>query len=480
MKKLSTILTLLVCSFSSVYAQDFAGYRTGKYTGVNGAFFNPASIVGTPYRFDLNLASVSAIIGNDQAKFTLKDFKGDNLDDQIFGSNARSANGLANISANLPSFMFNVNPKTSLAVTSRARVFANLNNINGKLIKKITEDFSNDPELPYTLNSQDNMVLNVNGWTEFGVAIARELSNKNGQKFKAGITVKYLAGVANGYMNINKLNGSLNADFVAQDAYLANTTGTLGLGFSGVNISNLSASDLTKFNGSGVGADLGFIYEWTKPEPKESDSTRIKILKPKDRGYKLRIGVSLLDVGSIGFTRDVQRSGAYNIQIDGSERYYFSNLKNIDVDNFNQKFGSQPQYFTPVAGSTSGKYSVSLPTTIQLDADYRVGKMFFLNASGQIALSDNKTQSYNAKPYSSVTITPRIETSAFGIFLPMNYNELTEINLGIGFRAGPLFVGSGSLITALEESKQADLYFGLHFGLLKKKTPVAPKDTNEK
>jgi hypothetical protein len=229
-----------------------------------------------------------------------------------------------------------------------------------------------------------------------------------------------------------------------------------------------------------VGADLGFVYEWTKPEKVVRDSTNYKPKKHHRKGYTLKIGASLLDIGSIGFTRDVARSGAYDIGITGTERYYFNNLDGIEVDNFKQKFDSQPQYFTPVSGSTSGKYSMSLPTTLQLDADYHVASMIYLNAAGQIALSSNKTKSYNAKVYSGFTFTPRLETSAFGFFVPISYNELTEFNVGLGFRAGPLIVGSGSIINSFAgQSQQADLYFGLHFGLLKKGTKEKREKKNE-
>ena len=62
-----------------------------------------------------------------------------------------------------------------------------------------------------------------------------------------------------------------------------------------------------------------------------------------------------------------------------------------------------------------------------------------------------------------------METKKFGVFLPINYHEMTDLNAGLAFRLGPLFIGSGSLITALlSSSKQADLYFGFRFGALSK------------
>jgi hypothetical protein len=42
------------------------------------------------------------------------------------------------------------------------------------------------------------------------------------------------------------------------------------------------------------------------------------------------------------------------------------------------------------------------------------------------------------------------------------------MNAGLSLRLGPLFIGSGSVLSALVgSSKQADVYVGFHFGRLK-------------
>jgi hypothetical protein len=56
----------------------------------------------------------------------------------------------------------------------------------------------------------------------------------------------------------------------------------------------------------------------------------------------------------------------------------------------------------------------------------------------------------------------------FGFYLPINYNELTKMNAGAALRVGPMYVGSGSILSALMgKSKQADIYFGFRIGILK-------------
>jgi hypothetical protein len=102
--------------------------------------------------------------------------------------------------------------------------------------------------------------------------------------------------------------------------------------------------------------------------------------------------------------------------------------------------------------------------------------------TGQISLVNASTEKpFNTAYYSGITITPRYDARSFGFWLPMHYNPVTSFNAGFGFRAGPLIIGSGSVITALlGNSKQADAFIGFRFGGLGAKKVKAPKETPEK
>ena len=155
-------LVLCACMATAMLqAQDFSGYRTGSRTGVNGVFFNPASMAGSSYRWDANLFSISTLAGNNQAGFRLKNvgdlFNGDSLRSQLFGKNAGAASGMASVDIHGPSFGFNTGKKWAFAFTTRVRAMANVSDVDGKLVNNITNDFSNDPQLPYTISTAQNM-----------------------------------------------------------------------------------------------------------------------------------------------------------------------------------------------------------------------------------------------------------------------------------------------------------------------------------
>ncbi len=443
--------------FIGLHAQDFQGFRSSNYSGVNGVFFNPANTVDNNYRFDVNLFSFSTLVGNNQASFKLDNlsnsFDSDKIQDQIFGKNAGPSSGMAVVDFHGPSAMFNVGKKNGFALTTRARVFTSITDIDGKLIDKITDDFVNDPSLPYTLSSNQNMRLSANGWTEFGLSYGRVIVNEGVNHLKGGVTLKFLAGAGNAYMGIDNFNGVIDKDIAMQQVFLRNTSGRIGMGFGGMNFSNFETEDLLKVESKGFGADVGFIYEY-RPE--------------KSKTYLFKLGVAINDIGSIKYKKDQVRSGDYDINIDGADRFDLTQLDGIALDDFNSFFANRPQYFTPTSTHHEEEYVVSLPTTLQLTADYHVISGLYVNVAGQIALNNNKTKAFNNKVYNSFTATPRFETKRFGFYLPLNYNQLSRFNAGASLRVGPLFVGSGSILTALmSDSKQADVFIGFRFGGLK-------------
>lgn len=443
--------------FSNAYTQDFQGFRSSNYTGVNGVFFNPANTVDNNYRFDVNLFSVSTLIGNNQASFTLNNltnsFKGDSIKNQIFGKNAGPSSGMAIVDFRGPSVTFSVGKKNGFALTTRARVFSSVTDIDGKLVDKISDDFNNDPSLPYTLSSNQNMRVTANGWAEFGLSYGRVITDDGTNYLKGGVTLKFLYGAGNAYMGIDNFNGTIDKDVLLQQVFLRNTTGKIGMGFGGINFSDFEATDLLKMKSKGLGADVGFIYEFKTANSKN---------------YLFKLGVAVTDIGSMTYKKDQTRSGDYAIDINGAERFDLSELDGVEFDNFSNFFASHPQYFTPAASNSEEEYTVSLPSTLQLTADYHVISGLYINIASQIALNSNKTKAFNNKVYNSFSATPRFETKRFGVYLPLSYNQLSRFNAGASLRLGPLFVGSGSVLSALmSHSKQADVFIGLRFGGLR-------------
>jgi hypothetical protein len=330
-----------------------------------------------------------------------------------------------------------------------------LTDIDGRLLDKISSDINNNVGLPYTISSSSNMRMNVNAWTEFGASAARVLYDKGTHFIKGGITLKYLAGAGNGYISIDNLNAHLDYDVIADDVYMDNATGRISMGFGGVNLSSFETTDVLSGNGSGLGADIGFVYEY---RPHAVSASRRDLNK-----YKVRAGLAFLDLGSIRYNKDMQRSGGYTIGITGSERFYLNQLSDADIDGYRDVFESNPQYFTEDADNSQTSYRVSLPSMVQMDVDYHLHSGFYVNMLAQFPANSEKE--YNGRIATTVGITPRYERKSIGVYLPVYYNSLSDLNAGLSLRLGPVFFGSGSFLSALAgKSEQVDMHFGLRFG----------------
>lgn len=468
MKKHYLVFCFLLMIASTIQSQTYPGYRTGNYTGVNGVVFNPANIADNRYKWDVNIIGINGFAGTNQSGLRFKDitrsFNADSLKSRLLTGNDH-INSLAYVDVLGPSVMFGISPKTSLAFTTRSRVFANGSDINGNLANAIINGGTTATGLPFSFNN-NNMLVHATGWTELGASVGQVLSPKGSRNFfKAGISLKYLAGTADSYLSTNGLSGTVNG---AGNNYLTGTTGSLSLNTTDANFSDYKFKDFFKFNGHGVSGDIGFVYEW---RPAAVDYSMYETDRFANK-YKLKIAASLLDVGKINFNRSGNQAASYAVNIPQAEVFELNRFKDKSVKEYKSILDASP-YFSGTAVSNS--YKITLPATIHAEIDYMIGGGFAVNAAGQF--TTNKKNSLSLYYYNAYSLTPRWENSVFSVEIPMSYNELTQFNAGLAFRVGPFFVGSGSALSALvHDSKQADLHVGFHFGMKYKKKIKPDRD----
>lgn len=457
-------IAALACTCLNLSAQDLPGFRTSNYNGVVGVFSNPANVAQNNYKWDVNLFSIGVGVGNNNASFDLKNIgelvKNDSLINQFIGTKGKSSNALLGVDLKALSVLISLDKKSGLALTSRGRFMINANELDGSLGKQIIDGGDGDGiTFPYTINSNNNMRVTGNAWSEVGLTYGRVLMDKGSHFIKAGLTAKYLAGVANAYVNVNKLKGTLTQNPVTDDVYLSNATGGLEIGTGGISLEDFDVAELTSFKSSGFGADLGVVYEF-RPGYGAGNET-------KGNKYKLRVGLSLQDIGSIKYKKDLTNSGGYNIDITGIEALNLNEVGDQPIDEIKDYLDSKPQYFTPTS-STGDSYKVSLPSLLNIDVDYHVTSGLYVNAGANINVVNTDKNFFNSNYFNSFSVTPRFETKKLGVYLPLNYSELTSFNAGVALKLGPVYLGSGSVLTALfNSSKQADIFLGVRFGGLR-------------
>lgn len=473
MRKHHLLALLCLALTLQAAAQSYPGYRTSNYTGVNGVFFNPANIADNRFQWDVNVFAIDGFAGNDQAGLRFKDlthsFNGDSLKSKLLTGNSK-INSLAYADVLGPSFMISLSPKTSIAFSTRTRVFSDGKDVNGDLTEAIIDADHSTINSPIAFSSSNSLV-HAMGWTEFGGSVAQVITPKGSHSFiKVGLTLKYLAGTADSYIETVNTAGTIG-NFGGTTFIAGPASGFLSLNTTDANFSDYKFKDFFKFNGSGFGGDIGFVYEW-RPETTDYSMYQTDQFANK---YKLKVGIALLDIGSIRFKKNSNTAGNYSMNIPAGQQFDLNSLQGKSISEFKSVFDASP-YFT-AGNPQSSSYTVNLPTTIQANIDWLIANGFAANFGAQI--NTNRESGFRLYEFNSYTLTPRWENRLFTVELPLNYNERTQFNAGIGARIGPVFFGSGSVLSALvHDSKQVDLYVGVHFGMpyKKKLKPDTDKD----
>tara|TARA_R110000868_G_scaffold601_2_gene4285 strand:+ start:2327 stop:3517 length:1191 start_codon:yes stop_codon:yes gene_type:complete len=387
-------------------------------------------VVDSRFRTSINLISLSSFGGSDYFGINFTDIiKSDtgfdfSTDAEKFPSNAN--NFFLNVDVMGPSFMFNLTPKSSIGVVSRARAFLNINKINGQLYENIIQDFNLDEN--FNFNSE-NLNGTIHGWGEIGLVYGRILLNNNQNFIKGGITLKYLKGAGGLFMNSQGFSGQ----YTAIDQQLT-TTGSLIYGISqDFDNENINFSSLT----SGFGTDIGFTYEW------RPNSIRDSINALNENKYKLKLAVSITDIGAINYKES--NITTYNLNQTTNASTY---------DNFEDFLNDNYTYSERIDA-----VKIKLPTALHLLVDYKINKSFYLSFQSNLSILKNNTPNANSI-INNTTISPRLETKYFSLYSPISYRQYGDLSWGAGFRISSFAIGSGSILSNLlsKSSKTTDIY----------------------
>ena len=439
MKKLTLMLiSFVLLAISTLSAQSYIGYLSDNYSGIYGLISNPANIADSRFRADINLIGSSGFIGNDYFGIDINEVFKINYD---FDEASKTLKDENNFSGNLdllgPSFMFNLSDKSAIALFTRGRVFGGLLGVSGQLIENVEEDFDDNTDF-FIENNDFN--FSANAWSEFGLTYAQEIMTKGEHYLKGGLSLKYLQGYGNIYASFNNVSVNFDDDGVAPGNGTITSTGEIAYG-------NSDEEDFEEFNlvsgANGFGIDLGVVYEW-RPDY-NGDPSKERYLNK----YKLKLGFSITDFGSIKYEDGVER--AYDINRIISEAEFDT------VDDFEDKLDA---FYNEISSSSTTK--AVLPTAAHLDADYKFKEHLYLNFSSTFSLiSGTKVNASSVR--SRLSLIPRYERKWFSFYSPISYYEFSGFQWNAGLRAGPLYFGSGSILSLLinDASRAMDAYAGL-------------------
>lgn len=434
------LFLIFMMGLPALNAQSYLGYLSDNFSGVHRVISNPADLAESPFKTDINLLGASMMLYNDYYAVKLSETLKGNYDfaDNAVKSASNSNTFFGNLDVLGPSFSVNLGEKNTVAFFTRGRAYFNVNEINGKNFDNLTNEFHEN--LDYTIN-EGEFFAHANAWSEIGLSYATVIVGTERHLLKGGVSLKYLQGYANGYMFGSNVSVNYDADGITlpnnQTTGSIQSTGQITYGYS---------SDFQNYKfqrtGSGLGIDIGAIYEWT---PLNANT------------YKLKIGWSIMDLGAINFENGSETTYDINSSIDQN-----------DYENANGLEGILDDFYTEISSAKSKK--AFLPAAFNLNADYRLGHKLYFNLNTSFSLSQRSNVN-KASILNIVTLTPRFQSKGFGVYFPISLLPNSGLQWGGGFRAGPFYIGSSSILSILagDVTKYADLFAGLKLSIFKNK-----------
>ncbi len=466
----SIVIAIFLFGTKALKSQDFLAFSNDNYGGVTSMFYQPANIVDSRYKFDMEFIGASTRIENNwwsldpAVIYRFDSFKDTNFVNKYFSpiDNKDNKYAFQSFEARILSFSLNLSDKSAFGFSIRSREIINFNNLDADAADLILSK-NNVPSLAGQNLDFKDMSQSAVAWAEYGLTYSQVLMDNHTHFLKAGITAKLLQGMGAIYL----YEKDLNYQYQNQDTAF-NVIGDIRFGAT----SNFE--DLLQYKFAAIpaiGGDFGFVYEYRPHYSKyKYDMNGKTNLWRKDQNkYLFKIGFSILDIGSMKFEKQY-----------GSNDFYINQdtlaFSSINVDNVTDLADSINANGQVVSNDKYFKFR--LPTTLNLNIDYRIANHFYINLSGRYALNQGIKHYTKSNYLNSVSLTPRYEARWFGASLPMRYNQFKEFNIGLGLRLGPLWIGSNNLlgVTGLQKTiTSADLYIAIKIPILYN----APKDADK-
>ena len=285
------------------------------------------------------------------------------------------------------------------------------------------------------------------GWIQYGFHYGAVLYKKGRDELKAGISLNYLQGIVANYAKNTNVNYKIvdNSNFMFFNS-------SLDYGRTDFN------DDRQINDGHGFGADIGFAYVHLNPE--------------KDN-YVYRLGLSVIDIGSINFNRN---ASSYHLQTDSANFENWHQLKFSSNTEFDKSLSAVFYHGDSTKSLTDNHFKMGLPAAISVQADLNVHENYFVNATIIKGFGHGSGQGVTRPDVYS--ITPRYETKWLEVSLPVSllYYNHWKPRIGFAVRAGYFFFGGDALgpLLKFNNLQGVDFYTGVHFFIDEKQKSIKP------
>ncbi len=415
-------------------AQNYHAVQGSSYAGSLGIANNPASMLNTPYKWDVtifgqHLKSTTNII-------TIHDYS-------LLGNPAKSSysidsgefarRGLVVFNTNLFNTRITLDRKQAIGFGINLRGYTRIKSSEYKFLDTIkgAPDFFN--------MNQGNQPMDARGinstWLEIFVSYARTIVDNTKGRLNAGFTLKGSRGVSGAYFTVENIRFEREPGGIPTNV-LSNARANYGYSINfdqwkKENSASQNLGDLRRYADGGASCDIGVEYlVKTQEVPTYEDDDYYD--------YNWKLSLSLLDAGLNQYRYGRESRSLAGIRPDMVDTLLDNKFRNAtSFAHVNDSLATIAQSFS----SLKGQFSVVNPTRLVQNADRFLINDFYINGEISINLSSLMKKYHYVNELNFITITPRWETHRWGAYLPIQYNVEGKFWVGGAFKAGPLLFG---------------------------------------
>lgn len=455
----------MMCFSHSIYSQLSLGLVNGNYSGSAGNLINPSSMANSKVKTEITLFSLNVFAENNYLYFpsrqssAIKLFNGDydfHFFPKPYGRGDRRVytyyqdKSLKNIfgSARVigPSVMFSVRDHV-FAIRTGFRAMSSTRRLPYDIanFSYYGMDFKPQQNVYFV---RDNYDMASMAWWELSFSYATVISRSHNNHWSAGVSVGPAFGYSGAYMS-----GGDTRYIVYNDSILS--VDLLNAEY-GLSLPIDYQDDVVNFfnpitRGFGWGMDLGITWQYRRtPYQKKYPGS---LYKKRFEGYKFKVGVSLLDIGWINFTKN-------------AERHVFENVANnrimvneIDYGNMQEEmdYTSELFYGDPNASLRGKNIKIYMPASLSVQFDYHAADCWYVNTT--LIMPSKYASPMIERPF-VIAVTPRFESRFLEVNIPVVLYDFRYPRIGFSIRLEGLTIGSDNLggFSAGSDFTGADIY----------------------
>jgi len=430
----------------SCSAQEMWGIANSNYAGNMGLALNPASIVGAPYKYEINLIAGDFFVDQNYvySKGTAKPYPYFLTKKTLYNYTTTSTkHGYGSMYLIGPSYILNKGDR-AWAIQTHLRAIASGNDFSYNLANTIYSV----PYLPQQGIAYSNATMKGAAllFGDISFSYGRTLISNEKDWLAWGVTGRVIIAFDGMYVNANIGN------YVVPDSTTWNIKNmNLEYAHSSANFGDKATlGNMLSFRGLGAGADGGLIYIHKRmPSGYKCDRDADMIKR-----YNYRLGVSLMDVGYVHFFNAAQ----HRTLQDASAVWPDTRVRSIyDFDQaLSNRFLGNPN-----STLVSNKFAMMTPMAISAQFDYCYKPRWYGNLSvvQRIPVTYKEVARAN-----QLALVPRYETRQFEASVSANLYEYEHVSMGVAVRWWIFALGSDRLLSYfISPVRSFDLFFGLRY-----------------